>query len=234
MVGWKLGYIASDHRASGEPDRLVGPVWRSQCAQITEHDSPVEMPIFASGLTAVEAKLILRLSHDLPAHETEWTAEEVAHFDPELLVGVEVASSPIPDINSFGPTVIAADFGNNNLPGGMDDGMATALNVLARRLQPVHAGTVLATGAITGIHPIGPGQHCRVEVRADRRSSSGPWTLHVPPADHPAIGGRQPGRPAVPAAATAPRPRAPAIRVTIEAGSPEMSGGITITGHGAA
>ena len=24
---------------------------------------------------------------------------------------------------------------------------------------------VFATGAITGIHPIGPGQHCRVEVR---------------------------------------------------------------------
>ena len=23
---------------------------------------------------------------------------------------------------------------------------------------------VFATGAITGIHPIGPGQHCRVEV----------------------------------------------------------------------
>ena len=28
--------------------------------------------------------------------------------------GIEVASSPIPDINALGPTVIAADFGNNN------------------------------------------------------------------------------------------------------------------------
>ena len=118
----------------------------------------------------------------------------------DLLVGIEVASSPIPDINALGPTVIAADFGNNNglvlgsvlaegphgnpvqlacsidgqlvgegsadnLPGGIHHGLATALNVLAGRGQPIRAGMVFATGAITGIHPIGPGQHCRVEVR---------------------------------------------------------------------
>ena len=112
---------------------------------------------------------------------------------------IEVASSPIPDINSLGPTVIAADFGNNNglvlgpvlesrpgaapvelacfvdgqligtgsgdnLPGGIHHGLATALNILGHRSRPVRAGTVFATGAITGIHPIGPGQHCQVEV----------------------------------------------------------------------
>jgi 2-keto-4-pentenoate hydratase len=46
----------------------------------------------------------------------------------------------------------------------MHDGLATALNILASRGQPVRAGMVFATGAITGIHPIGPGQHCHVEV----------------------------------------------------------------------
>jgi 2-keto-4-pentenoate hydratase len=51
-----------------------------------------------------------------------------------------------------------------NLPGGIHHGLATALNILASRGQPVRAGMVFATGAITGIHPIGPGQHCRVEV----------------------------------------------------------------------
>ena len=61
----------------------------------------------------MEAELVIRLGQDLPAR-VGWTAEKVADLPQELLVGIEVASSPIPDINSLGPTVIAADFGNNN------------------------------------------------------------------------------------------------------------------------
>ncbi|HEY6683202.1 MAG TPA: hypothetical protein VI030_09520 [Propionibacteriaceae bacterium] len=201
LVGWKIGYISADRRAPGDPDRLVGPIWRQQYHLGEEHGSAAEVGIFASGFAAVEAELVIRLSHDLPSHdEADWTAEEAADLEQHLLVGVEVASSPIPDINSLGPTVIAADFGNNNglvlgsaltdwpggapvhlacyvdgqlmgegsaenLPGGIHHGLATALNILASRGQPVRAGMVFATGAITGIHPIGPGQHCRVEVR---------------------------------------------------------------------
>jgi len=201
LAGWKIGYIAPDWRAAGEPDRLVGPVWSRQCRRSEEQPSPVEMAIFASGFAAVEAELVIRLGEDVPARDGgEWTADEAAALQQQLLVGIEVASSPIPDINSLGPTVIAADFGNNNglvlgavlaaepgaapariacsidgqlvgegsaanLPGGMHHGLATALNLLLSRGQPVRAGMVFATGAITGIHPIGPGQHCRVEVR---------------------------------------------------------------------
>ena len=201
LVGWKIGYISADLRIAGDPDRLVGPIWRQQYHLSQEHVSAVEVGIFASGFAAVEAELVIQLGQDLPAHDGEaWTAEEAADLDQHLLVGVEVASSPIPDINSLGPTVIAADFGNNNglvlgavlvdwtseapvrlacyvdgqlmgegsaenLPGGIHHGLATALNILVGRDQPIRAGTVFATGAITGIHPIGPGQHCRVEVR---------------------------------------------------------------------
>jgi 2-keto-4-pentenoate hydratase len=201
LVGWKIGYISADRRTAGDPDRLVGPIWRQQYHQSEEHASAAEVGIFVSGFAAVEAELVIRLGDDLPAHDdADWTAEEVADLEQHLLVGIEVASSPIPDINSLGPTVIAADFGNNNglvlgsvladrpgaapvklachvdgqlvgegstenLPGGIHHGLATALNILLDRHQPVRAGMVFATGAITGIHPIGPGQHCRVEVR---------------------------------------------------------------------
>ena len=204
LVGWKIGYISADRRTAGDPDRLVGPIWRQQYHLSEEHVSPVEVGIFASGFAAVEAELVIRLEQDLPAHEEGgWTAEEAADLEQNLLVGIEVASSPIPDINALGPTVIAADFGNNNglvlgpiladrpdgapvqlacyidgqligegsaenLPGGIHHGLATALNILASRGQPVRAGMVFATGAITGIHPIGPGQHCSVEVRGGR------------------------------------------------------------------
>jgi 2-keto-4-pentenoate hydratase len=201
LVGWKIGYIPPDRRAAGDPDRLVGPIWRQQCQHSEERASEAEVGIFTSGFAAVEAELVLRLGQDLPGHERGgWTAEEAADLAQQLLIGIEVASSPIPDINSLGPTVIAADFGNNNglvlgsvlsewpggppiqlgcyvdgqlvgegsadnLPGGIHHGLATALNILASRGRPVRAGMVFATGAITGIHPIGPGQHCRVEVR---------------------------------------------------------------------
>ena len=199
LVGWKIGYIPADRRTAGEPDRLVGPIWRQQYHFGEEQVPAAEVGIFASGFAAVEAELVIRLGQDLPAHDARgWTAEEAADLEQHLLVGVEVASSPISEINSLGPTVIAADFGNNNglvvgsvldwpseapvqlacyidgqligegsaenLPGGIHHGLATALNLLASRGQPVPAGMVFATGAVTGIHPIGPEQHCRVEV----------------------------------------------------------------------
>jgi 2-keto-4-pentenoate hydratase len=201
LVGWKIGYIPADRRAPGDPDRLVGPIWRQQCHLSEEQLSATEVGIFVSGFAAVEAELVIRLGQDLPARDGgDWTAQEAADLEQHLLVGIEVASSPIPEINSLGPTVIAADFGNNNglvlgsvladwpggapaqlacyvdgqllgegsaenLPGGIHHGLAAALNILASRGRPVQAGAIFATGAITGIHPIGPGQHCLVEVR---------------------------------------------------------------------
>ena len=200
LVGWKIGYISADRRTAGDPDRLVGPIWREQCHVSQDQPSPVEVGIFASGFAAVEAELVIRLEQDLPARDTGWTADDAAELEQQMLVGIEVASSPIPDINALGPTVIAADFGNNNglvlgpivadspggdpvqlacfiddqlmgegsaesLPGGIHHALATALNILAGRGQPVRAGIVFATGAITGIHRIGPGQRCRVDVQ---------------------------------------------------------------------
>jgi 2-keto-4-pentenoate hydratase len=198
LVGWKIGFIPADRRSTGEPDRLVGPIWHRQLRLADERASATEMRIFTAGFAAVEAELVLRLGADLRDGDG-WTSEEAASLDQELLVGIEVASSPIPGINALGPTVIAADFGNNNglvlgpvlafrptdnpvltcsidgqligegsganLPGGIHHGLATALNILAGRGHAVRAGMVFATGAITGIHPIGAGQHCRVDVR---------------------------------------------------------------------
>ncbi|GAA3701871.1 2-keto-4-pentenoate hydratase [Microlunatus aurantiacus] len=209
VAGWKIGFIAADRRSVGESDRLVGPIWSrgllagdadgaAAAGSRVEAEGPVvEAGIFGDGFAAVEAEFVVRLDEDVPVRSEAWTAEEAARLAQQLRVGIEVASSPIPDINALGPTVIAADFGNNNgllvgpelddpdgavlrcfvddellgegtsanLPGGLHQGLATALTVLTARGHTVPAGTLFATGAITGIHPIRPGQRCRVEVR---------------------------------------------------------------------
>lgn len=196
LAGWKIGFIAPDRRAPGEPDRLIGPIWRRGLLAGGAGESVPGAGIFVGGFAAVEAEFVVRLDEDVPVRTEAWTSAEAAALAQQLRVGIEVASSPIPDINALGPTVIAADFGNNNgllvgpelqdptgavlscyvddelvgegsaanLPGGLHHGLATALSVLSARGHAVPAGTVFATGAITGIHPIGPGQHCRVEV----------------------------------------------------------------------
>lgn len=200
LVGWKIGFIPAERRAEGEPDRLVGPVWAGQRHSAAEDGEPTEVAVFVDGFAAVEAEIVVRLEEDPPARPTGgWTAGDAAAVAQQLVVGIEVASSPIPDINALGPTVIAADFGNNNglvlgpafpagtdpdgirlrclidgdvigegsganLPGGLHHGLATAWNLLADRGHAIRAGVVFATGATTGIHPIGAGQHCRVEA----------------------------------------------------------------------
>ena len=82
LVGWKIGYISADRRTAGDPDRLVGPIWRQQCHLSEEHVSAVEVGIFASGFAAVEAELVIRLGQDLPTHQEDgWTAEEAAALE---------------------------------------------------------------------------------------------------------------------------------------------------------
>jgi 2-keto-4-pentenoate hydratase len=69
LVGWKIGHIPADRRTAGDPDRLVGPIWRQQYHLSEEQVSAAEVGIFASGFAAVEAELVIRLGQDLPAHD---------------------------------------------------------------------------------------------------------------------------------------------------------------------
>jgi 2-keto-4-pentenoate hydratase len=43
----------------------------------------------------------------------EWTAEAARDFVATLYIGVEIASSPLQNINDYGPAVVVSDFGNN-------------------------------------------------------------------------------------------------------------------------
>ena len=69
--------------------------------------------MFAQGFAAIEAEFVFQLSRDAPANVIEWTSETARRLVKTLFIGIEIASSPLQNINDFGPAVVASDFGNN-------------------------------------------------------------------------------------------------------------------------
>ncbi|MGQ0802065.1 MAG: 2-keto-4-pentenoate hydratase [Pseudomarimonas sp.] len=112
LVGWKVGYIAPAKRDASGDDRVTGPVF-GNALWPDAMGTCNEFPIFIGGFAAVEAEYVFRLAADAPPHQTEWTAEEAAALVGALHIGVETAGSPLATINVLGPSVVAADFGNN-------------------------------------------------------------------------------------------------------------------------
>ena len=111
LTGWKVGGINGDWSEELGVNRLVGPVFDDYT-----HDyagSSVDMPVFASGFAAVEAEVTAVLSRDVPEGKTTFTTEDALDLIGSLHIGVEIASSPFPQINEHGPLVTISDFGNN-------------------------------------------------------------------------------------------------------------------------
>jgi 2-keto-4-pentenoate hydratase len=112
VAGWKVGWIAEPHSAKYGAQRLVGPIFRKNVWRAPGGES-LDVPVFAQGFAAVEAEFIFQLAKDSPSNVAEWTAETARRFVRTMYVGIEIASSPLQNINDFGPAVVASDFGNN-------------------------------------------------------------------------------------------------------------------------
>lgn len=108
VAGWKVGKIAPP--VEGE-ERLTGPIFADQV--FAGSDAPA-MPVFADGFAAAEAEFLLRLAAAPDPSKTDYTLAEARALVDAVHVGIEVASSPFPGINTYGPAVTVADFGNNN------------------------------------------------------------------------------------------------------------------------
>lgn len=106
--GWKLGRVSADQVGRFGAERLAGPIFADAIAGQVD-GSPAAVPVLR-GFAAVEAELLLRVARPI---RRKVTLEEAADLVAEVRLGIEVASSPFPAINSNGAAVTASDFGNN-------------------------------------------------------------------------------------------------------------------------
>jgi 2-keto-4-pentenoate hydratase len=112
IAGWKVGWIPEPLSQQYGTQRLVGPIFE-RSVQRLEGSAMADAPVFAQGFAAVEAEFVVQLAKDAPGNVTEWTAETARRFVKTMFIGIEIASSPLQNINDFGPAVVASDFGNN-------------------------------------------------------------------------------------------------------------------------
>jgi 2-keto-4-pentenoate hydratase len=199
VAGWKVGKI---HPPVDGSNRLAGPIFADQVFPAA--DAALPMPIFADGFGAAEAEFLLLFGKAPPAGKRHFTEAEAAELIDAVHVGIEVASSPFPGINTHGPAVTISDFGNNNglvIGPAIDNwraadirrwpvelringeviGAATAetmldgpmgavrflLELMATRGIALEPGQWVSSGAVTGVHPVKPGD--KVEARFDGR-----------------------------------------------------------------
>ncbi len=112
VVAWKVGGIPPHLRPVLGQDWVTGPIY-SKRQKIANH-APVDMAVFEGGFAAVEAEIVLEFGNLERLSTTTPTAEDIVSFIDACYIGVEIASSPMPDINVIGPLAVISDFGNNH------------------------------------------------------------------------------------------------------------------------
>ena len=107
IVGWKVGWIAAPLSDTYGTERLVGPIFHGGLRRV-EAASSIDAPVFAGGFAAVEAEFVCELGQDVPLEVTEWSAQSARRLVKAMYIGIEIASSPLQDINDYGPAVVVS------------------------------------------------------------------------------------------------------------------------------
>lgn len=112
VVAWKVGGIPPHLRPVLGQDWVTGPIYSKR--QKLADEAPLDMPVFRGGFAAVEAEIILEFGDLDDLGTATPTAEQIVPYVEACYIGVEIASSPMPDINVIGPLAVISDFGNNH------------------------------------------------------------------------------------------------------------------------
>jgi 2-keto-4-pentenoate hydratase len=112
ICGWKVGRILGDLVEVHGTDRLIGPIFASNL-QVVSGDEALTFGAIEGGFCAVEPELVFRLGADAPTSGGPLDAEQALKLVDDVLLGIEIAGSPLATINELGPLVVVSDFGNN-------------------------------------------------------------------------------------------------------------------------
>lgn len=105
--GWKVGRIASELVDRYGGNRLTGPIFADE---IFEGAVNPAMPVYTDGFAAAEAEVLLCFGE---VGTRDYDVDSVKDCITDVRTGIEIASSPFPEINRHGPAVTASDYGNN-------------------------------------------------------------------------------------------------------------------------
>lgn len=116
ITGWKIGMVSPELRNELGAERIMGPIYKHFTHFVGKSHSEsesIQLPVFDGGFIAVEAELVIELAVDITPGSVD-TSKGVEHLVKAMYAGIEIASSPIVDLNSYGPTAIITDYGNQN------------------------------------------------------------------------------------------------------------------------
>lgn len=111
IVGWKIGRLSPEAQLLHKTERLSGPIFAQRFWP--EANAGNVVGIIDGGFAAVEAEFVFEVKTDSDPKKFEYSEVEAFNLLAAMHCGIEIAGSPIFDINSYGPTVVASDFGNN-------------------------------------------------------------------------------------------------------------------------
>ncbi len=111
IVGWKIGGIPPQFLDQYDEVRLTGPIYEKSVKTIS--DDEVQMPVFKDGFAAVEAEFVIKVGQDIPPNTLKGDDDAVLDMIEAIHIGVEIASSPMAEVNNLGPMCIISDNGNN-------------------------------------------------------------------------------------------------------------------------
>jgi 2-keto-4-pentenoate hydratase len=115
VVGWKVAMTNPAFLGAFGAPRLVGPAFADRLVdalQLSDREIPVSM--IHGGFCAVEAEFIAVISKDVAPGSVPVTPKAAAGYVRSLHIGVEIAGSPVTDINDLGSFAVSSDCGNND------------------------------------------------------------------------------------------------------------------------
>lgn len=117
LVGWKVAMIPPELRERFGAERICGPIFRGGLIENNVGNEP-SFTIIPGGFAAVEAEFVLEVGTDVPPDVPEGLTDDgVDTLVPYLAaqrIGIEIAGSPIADLNGLGSAAVVSDFGGND------------------------------------------------------------------------------------------------------------------------